>query len=356
MANTIDKDLQAAIKQAKAGRPMRFAYVAKGMEGKLLLGKTITPKETAEAKKEVGGGQVYLGKCVGEDGTLFFEVVKEPPASLAAQIKRRLKEDAGLTLPVEFRTKADAEAEDAAEAPEGAAVPPAPPPPPPEPDAARAALMKRLNGLGAPLKAALAGPQGPRVQALFVSVNGFLKSNDFAQAAKALDELEPLVAAAPAAAPPAAAKEQAKEPAAAGKSSSFVLMQQCRLAWTAAVKKIQADIVTLRTEAHAAYEGEPILDKMDKALGEFIDTLTKHHENLSDKLDEALNAAGADERQKRQGEAIALLQQFQAYADADPILEDIDDNGLVPLQIKKTLAGILPLLASKLGASAATPS
>src|SRR5262249_20678054 len=43
-------------------------------------------------------------------------------------------------------------------------------------------------------KAALSGPDGARVRALLVCINGLIKHGDFAQAAKVLDELEPLVA------------------------------------------------------------------------------------------------------------------------------------------------------------------
>ena len=47
---------------------MFFALVAKGSEGKLLVDKkNISAKETADAKKECGGGTIYKGRCTGED-------------------------------------------------------------------------------------------------------------------------------------------------------------------------------------------------------------------------------------------------------------------------------------------------
>ena len=68
--------------------------------------------------------------------------------------------------------------------------------------------------MAAGIKAAIAGPNKARVQALFVSVNGLIKSKDFAQAGKALDELQSLIAtpasdpmAASVAAPPAPPSE-----------------------------------------------------------------------------------------------------------------------------------------------------
>src|SRR5262249_15679307 len=223
--------------------------------------------------------------------TLVFYVAKEPPGTLLGQLRKRLKEEAGVTYPIEIRVNPDAEAEPAEgeAAAAGAAAapgtsggpraawekalaevqpphlpglrdqpdkasarravmgfaqgkaqkeaypgaiaalrkladplgkPPAgngatltAPPPPPPPDGARAAVLKRLNGLTPGVKAALAGPNAAPAQARLVAVNGLIKNSDFAQAGKVLDELEPLLAAggAPAAGPaPAATAAEAK--------------------------------------------------------------------------------------------------------------------------------------------------
>ncbi len=134
-------------------------------------------------------------------GGLVFEVVKQPPASLVAQLKRAIKEQAGFTWPVELRVKADAEDEPAAEEPtaeDRTAAPPGkvepPLAPPPQSGPLKGAVVRRLNGLAGALKVALAGPNAARVQALSVAVNGLIRSADFEQASKVLDELEPLVA------------------------------------------------------------------------------------------------------------------------------------------------------------------
>jgi hypothetical protein len=111
MAATIDKDLTSALKAARGGKPMRFAIFPKGGEGKLLVGKKIPPQQIAETKKATGASSIFKGRCVGEEGTLIFYVVKEPPETLHGQLKKRLKEDAGLTCPFEIRVRADAEDE-----------------------------------------------------------------------------------------------------------------------------------------------------------------------------------------------------------------------------------------------------
>ncbi|HEX5273081.1 MAG TPA: hypothetical protein VFW33_21440 [Gemmataceae bacterium] len=199
MPTEIDKDLQATLKQAKAGRPMQFAFLGKGTGGTLLAAKKIMPATIAEAKKE-HGGSLFRGRLVGEDGHLVFEVAKEPPPVLTAQLKRTIKEHAGLTWDVTVRVKGDAEEEPKEEASDTA------PPPPPPPGAGREQVMARLQALTPRVKAALTGPNAARVQALLGAANGLLKNNDFTQADKVLDELEPLVATAPPPPPGADAK------------------------------------------------------------------------------------------------------------------------------------------------------
>jgi hypothetical protein len=234
MAATIDKDLTNALKVARGGKPMQFAFLPKGSEGKLLVGKKIQPKQIAETKSATGASSVFKGRCVGEDGTLVFYVAKEPPATLLGQLKKRLKDDAGLVFPVEIRVNTDAEAEpaegegeptaDAAAAPsapespqaDGAPAQPAGDTQAPAVSAAKVAVMKRLNALSPAIKEALKGPQAAQVQPLFVTVGGLIKKEDYQQADQVLDQLEPLLAqsaAVPVAPAQPAAPESAVQPA-----------------------------------------------------------------------------------------------------------------------------------------------
>src|SRR5262249_11630019 len=113
MAATIDKDLTTTLKAARGGKPMQFAFLPKRSEGQLLIGKKILPKQIADTKKEIGASSVFKGRCVGEGGTLIFYVAKEPPGTLLGQLRKRLKEDAGVTWPIEIRVNPDADAEPA---------------------------------------------------------------------------------------------------------------------------------------------------------------------------------------------------------------------------------------------------
>src|SRR5205823_1876051 len=56
-------------------------------------------------------------RCLAEKGTLVFEVAKKPPDTLAALIKKIVKQETGLTYPVEVRVALDsAEADQTEEA------------------------------------------------------------------------------------------------------------------------------------------------------------------------------------------------------------------------------------------------
>src|SRR5260221_5521006 len=102
-------DVTTQVKAAKSGKRLMFAFVAKGPEGKLLVGKKVAAQEIADAKKEAGGGTIYKGKCVGEGGVLWFETAKDVPTNLASAVKKVIRVEAGPTLDVLFSQKGEAE-------------------------------------------------------------------------------------------------------------------------------------------------------------------------------------------------------------------------------------------------------
>src|SRR6202035_3176387 len=105
-------ELATQVKAAKSGKRLMFAFVAKGTDGTLLVVHKVSAPEIAEAKKQAGGGTIYKGKCVGEDGVLWFETAKEVPSNLGSAVKRVIKNEAGLSLDCLFRQKEDAESEE----------------------------------------------------------------------------------------------------------------------------------------------------------------------------------------------------------------------------------------------------
>src|SRR5262249_55416435 len=131
-----DQELAAALKQARS-KKMFFALVAKGAEGKLIVGKKKNlPKNNAGAKKEIGGGTPVSGKCFGENGTMVFLVAKPAPPTLAALVRKIAKREAGMSIDAEFRVGGDADAdepEDTGAAAPAATAPAADAPPAPAP-------------------------------------------------------------------------------------------------------------------------------------------------------------------------------------------------------------------------------
>jgi hypothetical protein len=384
MATEIDKDLQATLKLAKAGRPMQFAFLAKGIGGTLLAAKRLLPAPIAEAKKKEGG-TLFRGRLVGEDGALVFEVAKEPPANLAAQLKHSIKEHTGLLVDVVVRVKGDAEEEPAATE---------------EPAAAgHAVVVARLQALTPGVKAALAGPAAARVQALLGTINGFIKGHDFAGAARALDELAPLVAGRPAA-PPAAPPAEAPSPVAGQFKAALARLmpdaQHCLKEQAGDTGRIRAVLAFVQEKAAArdfarALQGLEILaplvsaaragtagketdviapgtvaamrealtrakERWDKAVtdaaaqvrkvqdglraddSELADDLEEVAHDYEGRLDQLLNLTRQADTEDSRQKALALVRELQADVLEDRVLSYLDTYEGATINLRETFA------------------
>lgn len=166
---------------------MYFVFIAKGMEGALLVEKRKIPaKEAGEAKKELGGGMIYRGQCKWEDGQIVFEMTKEPPGTLAALLKKTIKREAGVTMDVLTRFSKEITQEDEDE--DEKLEPPQRTPPPML--SQWEGLTHRLNLLAGAIKAASSGPNAELVKAFLSAFNEHKHKNEFGPASKALNELE----------------------------------------------------------------------------------------------------------------------------------------------------------------------
>lgn len=228
MAEERDAKLATALRQAKQ-QPMFFAFVPKGtIDGALLVAKKkISTKEVNEAKAEIGGKKVLRGRCVGEDGKLVFELAKEPPGTLAKQLKKVIHESAGMMMGVECRVVADLEEEQdegdsetpsASAPPTPPSAPPAPPPAPPAPAANPTAsrFTARLKALAPIVEkvATVSAAMGAQVKAQIAEGNKAFVAKLYDEANTGLDRAEALIkqgmrAAAPPAAPPPPAADPA---------------------------------------------------------------------------------------------------------------------------------------------------
>lgn len=344
----VNAELTNALKAAKT-KPMSFAFVAKGSEGRLLVDKKkIVPKDVDKAKKECGGGTIYKGRCLMEEGTLFFEVPKEPPGNLAALIKKIIKSDAGLTLDVAVRVNADLLESEHGEADtaEGAAMGETPPPPPPQPqadtaaahagaDPRAAAVMKRLNSLTADIKAAIAGPNKARVQTLFVTVNGAIKTKNFEQAEKTLDELEPLVKPTPGGGP---SKSQEAAPVLAPEFSQF--WTKAKTAWQNALDTVNGQLESLRGQLAGA--NDPDL----KRIAEFgLNAITSDHKVPLQTAILDVDATADNAKEKAIDRALDRVREFRAHIDTDERVEACENNPWgVKVTIRSELDGALSQL------------
>src|SRR5262245_38868173 len=94
----IDKELKKHLKLVKT-KKLFFCYLAKGTTGKLIISKKkVTSKQIKEAKDELGGGSPITGRVLGPLDDMLFEVVKPPPGTLAAALKKNVKLHCGMNI------------------------------------------------------------------------------------------------------------------------------------------------------------------------------------------------------------------------------------------------------------------
>jgi len=395
MAKTaeLDKDLVDGLKAAKSKRAY-FALVLKGSnDGALILSKTkVTPADITEAKKKSGGSAVLKGFCQYEDGKYIFETAKEAPATAAQAVKLIVKRDAGMAVHAEFRVSTDPELL-ADEGPstatssqadqsklDGAAIKAALAGPNKarvqalyvavngqikNKDFAAAAktldvleplvkqgtptttsphneadVIKRLNAMSAEIKAALAGPNKARVQALFAGVSAHINDKDFVQAGKALDELQSLLSQ----------KGTSSTGPAAGSKLSLVALAKSRFAWRGERTNAVAEIGRLEAALRDRFKGvESQKTALSAALGRLDKLIATFGPRLDVGLDDVLNGDEAA-RPALIKQARALMDGFQKTIDDDPIMVELDGNEVLPdMSVTEPLRRVLGSISAALG-------
>jgi len=220
-------------------------------------------------------------------------------------------------------------------------IPPPPPPsaPPPQQDQS-AAFAARLKDLLAKLPQAMAAnaTEGNAAKLKASEAGAYVRKKDFASADPLLSEAEAIIArlSTPAAAPRAA-------------TGSKVVFTQSRLAWGAARTKVQAELQKLEKEILESYRDRAeVFDAVTNSVRKLDTILANFDESLSDKLDEALNAADAETHAKLHDEARVIIGRYRRFLDSDPLVQEVDDNPFVPVAVQSTLEKTLSLLESKL--------
>jgi peptidoglycan hydrolase-like protein with peptidoglycan-binding domain len=375
-----DADLLAALKQAKL-KKMFFAFVPKGVDGKLIVSKhKIPPKEIAEAKKAIGGGTPVTGKCFGDGGTMVFQVARPVPPALAAAVKKVAKRETGLTIDPEFRLASDADVEgpeDAGAAAAGATAPPAAPAPP-GPAAAPAApgqvnvlgLQKALQKLGfepGPMDGVLGPPTQAALkqfqQANGLAADGILTPQTQAALAKALQARTAPAGRAPVAPAPAPSPrppEAAADPSprAATEQDLTVLedrrreFKKARAAWVAVKTKAEEDLEKVKDGARVAYladaEQFPKIVKGCKDIDDILDNLD---DRLRDTLDQYASTPLKNQTKLHSlaAKAAEILDGYIAYVEGNPVMKAIDTKEFADVTIhapiKQALADLRKALS-----------
>src|SRR5262249_22255544 len=95
-------------------------------------------------------------------------------------------------------------------------------------------------------------------------------------------------------------------------------------------------------------KGHPDLAEAQRAADRITKALEPFNEELSETLENALNAETPEARAQSHREAAALIGDYLADLEGDPVISMLDHSPLVAVGVHKTLATTLKTLASKL--------
>lgn len=307
-------------------------------------------KKRARAMR-VGSGKLLQGRCHGEAGKVVFAFEVKPPGGLAKGLKKAILIHTELKARVlvrgpegEFDDENDLdEMTDLgtdAEGPEAEGETPTGPTPgdaAAEFAAAARAVKDRLDAL----RASDAGRAAP-LTTRYATALGSAQAGRYDDGLAVLKALDGEITAA------GRAAASAPEPQGPAKAVSMVVLQQSRLAWEAALKKVRADADRLAAAIVDRFEGEDDLDHARATADRVRAALDVFDQELSDTLDKALNAETPEARAGWNREAAGLIADYLKGLDTEPVYALLDTNPYVPVTIHKTLSTTLKTLAGKL--------
>lgn len=362
MPDEKDDQLASALRQAKK-MPMNFAFVMVGSsDGVLMVSKKKIPmKDINEAKAESGGKKVMRGRVQFIDGQMVFETSKEPPSTLAKQLKKVIQANAGMMLQIETRLAPDLDEDSDEEGVESESTEDTVPEAPPIAPEATAKFAARLKALAPALQKAEATGNQLALEARRKAgeANQQFLAKNVDQALATLDDVEALIKQALLSAmkPPTAPPTPTNAPTTEAKPVSNVVYTQSRLLWDSTRKSIQTELQAAEKKilAHCqAVNSDPTateefdLSEAAAQVKSLYKILLKLDAKLMDKLDEALNAAEPNVRSAKQKEAKTLIEDYRAFVTADPVLDALGQSTIAPSGLKQTLLNVLNGLHNKL--------
>jgi hypothetical protein len=140
----------------------------------------------------------------------------------------------------------------------------------------------------------------------------------------------------------------------AKQSKRQVQLQQCRYLWETTRKKLHEKLQGLAASVETECQNPDEYDLADvkkKLKVELIDhVMDRLDKRLIDVLDQALNAEKREVRSAFEKQAVQLVAEYLEFVDTNPLVAQIDDNGLIDTKIKPTLTSVLGELSNRLSA------
>lgn len=121
----------------------------------------------------------------------------------------------------------------------------------------------------------------------------------------------------------------------------FVQFMSARLLWDDTRQSVQAQLRKLEAAIREATKDKPYAEEASRNTPLLYEMLEIFDTRLSDKLDEALNAAAPEDRSRLRKQAMGILAEYVKYLKSDPIFEELDENPFVPLTVRRDLTDAL---------------
>jgi hypothetical protein len=116
---------------------------------------------------------------------------------------------------------------------------------------------------------------------------------------------------------------------------------------------VRAELEKLQQQVLADIKDDPDFANLSKNSAVLYRPLERLDERLMTKLDDALNATTAEQRNACHEEALTIVDEYMDFARTDALLHDICDNGFTDVDIESVLVERLTAMAAQLKAAIA---
>ncbi|MDE3010751.1 MAG: hypothetical protein KGI67_07680 [Pseudomonadota bacterium] len=328
------------VREVRQGATTLHALIAlAGRESAVLLMR----HEIAVSRRKVlaaylgdaGTPRFLAGTCLLEDGVVTFVVANEV-SGLAKRLRAAFLKQTQLRFPVRVRAAngeldldGAAAGRDALDESGG------------DGDEAWRARA-RLAAMATAVQSA-AGDQpnlAGKLRALMQFAEGKVAAGEYRAAEQTLGVLAGLLKAPPPKPPLDSAPNESP--------ASGSVFTQARQVWEATRKRVQADLEALETAIIASYLESPALPALSRGVRQFDRVLDLFDLELAKRLDEAVGAVDAVQREAAITAARDLIDQYQGHLTREPLLQELDSNPFLPVKVRASLETSLRTLQSKL--------